>query len=73
MLASLLEQVVSVAGQMAVDSELPAELPFCQAPPVKRKAPFQSVPVKFLDQSYFLKKYPQFYYREMPDYRCYLP
>jgi hypothetical protein len=42
-----------------------------QAVPVRRKRPFQPA-VEVLDD-HFLKKYPQFYYRELPDYRFYLP
>jgi hypothetical protein len=42
-----------------------------QAAPVRRKRPFQPA-VEVLDD-HFLKKYPQFYYRELPDYRFYLP
>jgi hypothetical protein len=48
-----------------------------QAAPVRRKRPFQpAIEVledDFLKKYLLLKKYPQFYYRELPDYRFYLP
>jgi hypothetical protein len=69
----------SVAGQVAVDSELPAELPPFHGFPFRYRRPFPleesgpfNLPLKSLDD-HFLMKYPQFYYRELPDYRFYLP
>jgi hypothetical protein len=32
-----------------------------------------NLPENLLISAHFLKKYPQFYHRELPDYRFYLP
>jgi len=83
---SLLEPVATVAGHVADIGELRDKLPFCHRisflglvpaktvrPNWRAKTVPPNLPENLLISVHFLKKYPQLYHRELPDYRFYLP
>jgi hypothetical protein len=74
------ETVAALAGRVAFDSTVPAELPpfhgfsfdtFRPFPP-KERSPLQPADEVTRPES-FLQNNPQFYYRELPDCHFYLP